>query len=254
MSEAQTTNYCLGRIRDYHCPINNKIELYFLPNFDINYFATLLSDVQCLPFDNKNIYHLSTDEILTAFGQLEKIMWYYNDHLKFNRYKIVNLYSLIKIIFPKLANEDLKYLTNKYNNIVQELPVAGIILISNGHVLLVQHNFSKKWSYPKGKIEKKETPLLAAIRECYEEIGYDASHLIKENRLIIKKYDKYDKLGYFFVVTDVPFDYPFKPQSSYEILDAQWFPLDDMFNKRRDFNMYIRHTYNDLLRLLKSEN
>ena len=250
MYEAEMTNLCLGRISYYKAKIN-QVKSYFSNDFDFQYFSKLLDNVQSLYLDDAQIYELSSDEILNIFNQLEKMMWYYNDHLKSNRYKIVNLYSLLKIVFRKLKDEDIKFLTNKYNNIIQELPVAGIILVSNNHVLLVQHNFSKKWSYPKGKIEKNETPLSAAIRECYEETGYDATNTIKENHLIIKKYDKYDKLAYFYVITDVPFDYPFKPQSQYEILATKWFLFDEKFSERKDYNMYIRHTYEDLYDLLK---
>lgn len=52
---------------------------------------------------------------------------------------------------------------------------AGLLVIQNNKILLVaQKNVIKrecKYSIPKGKIEKKETPLAAAIRETFEETG-----------------------------------------------------------------------------------
>ncbi|UPT74279.1 MAG: NUDIX domain-containing protein [Elusimicrobiota bacterium] len=52
---------------------------------------------------------------------------------------------------------------------------AGGIVEKNGKVLLVQvTNLEGKvvWSFPKGHLEKKETPLKAALREVEEETGW----------------------------------------------------------------------------------
>lgn len=52
---------------------------------------------------------------------------------------------------------------------------AGGIVERNGKILLVQvTNLEGKvvWSFPKGHLEKKETPLKAALREVEEETGW----------------------------------------------------------------------------------
>jgi len=49
---------------------------------------------------------------------------------------------------------------------------AGGILERDGQILLVQRPRYEDWSLPKGKLDRGETPLQAAIREVREETGY----------------------------------------------------------------------------------
>lgn len=49
---------------------------------------------------------------------------------------------------------------------------AGGILEREGEILLVQRPRYKDWSLPKGKLDRGETPLQAALREVREETGY----------------------------------------------------------------------------------
>ena len=51
---------------------------------------------------------------------------------------------------------------------------AGGILEQNGEILLVQRPRYQDWSLPKGKLDRGETPLQAALREVREETGYRA--------------------------------------------------------------------------------
>lgn len=57
--------------------------------------------------------------------------------------------------------------------------VAAVYIENEGQILLLhrQNNKSQgnKWGIPGGKVEKKETPLQAAIRETKEETGIDIS-------------------------------------------------------------------------------
>ncbi len=55
---------------------------------------------------------------------------------------------------------------------------GGVILNNNKIVLIMQANST--WSFPKGKIEKDESRLDAAIREIREETGLTEIHLVKE--------------------------------------------------------------------------
>lgn len=54
---------------------------------------------------------------------------------------------------------------------------AGGIVEQNGEILLVQRPRYQDWSLPKGKLDRGETPLQAALREVREETGYRAKAL-----------------------------------------------------------------------------
>ncbi len=249
IEKAERSNYNLGRIDDKSSKIApNEC---FTGKFDPNHFNQLADKVCSITLTSDNIYNLTRDDILRYFALFEQTLWYYNDHLMDNRYKIKNLYVLLSLFFTALEDTDLKFLTNSYNNIVQELPLSGVILVSDDRkkVLLVKNNFSKTWSYPKGKINKFETSKQAAVRECLEETGYDVSKQIDHSRTIIKKYNK--KIVYLYVVEGVPLDYDFEPQNENEIVEVKWFDLNRSLEHCRDYNIYINKSYSDLNKILR---
>ncbi len=64
------------------------------------------------------------------------------------------------------------------------IPIYGAILMNQDltRCLMVQAFGSKSWGFPKGKVNESEDPADCAVREVYEEVGYDCSHLISEWR------------------------------------------------------------------------
>lgn len=55
---------------------------------------------------------------------------------------------------------------------------AGGVVIRGNTLLFIFRN--GKWDLPKGKIEKKETPEIAALREVQEECGIQGHEIVKE--------------------------------------------------------------------------
>ena len=53
---------------------------------------------------------------------------------------------------------------------------GGVIVNTEGKIALVWQN-GNSWSFPKGGIDEGETPLQAAYREIYEEVGLGADAL-----------------------------------------------------------------------------
>jgi 8-oxo-dGTP diphosphatase len=87
-----------------------------------------------------------------------------------------------------------------------------------------------RWSFPKGNIEKGETPEAAAVREISEETGLPLQRLQIVTRLPDVKYVfqwqgvlVFKTVHNFLVQLTV--DAPFKPQLS-EVEEAQWFEPD----------------------------
>lgn len=50
---------------------------------------------------------------------------------------------------------------------------AGILFLNNGSILMGHATETPHWDIPKGHVEKGEAHIDAAIRECFEETGFE---------------------------------------------------------------------------------
>ena len=87
------------------------------------------------------------------------------------------------------------------------------------------------WSFPRGKINKDEDDLDCAVREVYEETGYD----IREAGLVPADEDvKYIEITMreqhmrLYVFRDVPMETHFEPRTRKEISKIQWYRLSEL--------------------------
>lgn len=111
--------------------------------------------------------------------------------------------------------------------------MRGAILLNRemSEVVLVK-GWSKKakWSFPRGKINKEERDLDCAIREVYEETGYD----VKEAGLVDEDNAKYIDMALreqqmrLYVFRDVPMDTVFEPKTRKEISRIDWFKVSEL--------------------------
>ena len=82
--------------------------------------------------------------------------------------------------------------------------------------LLVQgYPSGTSWGFPKGKLEEGEADIDAAVREVYEEIGFDIRHLIQEKQYL----DAYvkDSDARMYIIPGVPENTDFQPKTRNEI-------------------------------------
>lgn len=120
------------------------------------------------------------------------------------------------------------------------IPVRGAIMLNEAmdSVLLVKGwKKGANWSFPRGKINKDEDDLICAIREVYEETGYDldAAGLVPADRNV-----KYIDLTIrdqdlrLYVFRGVPMDTHFEPKTRKEISKIQWWRISDLpsFHKK----------------------
>ena len=109
---------------------------------------------------------------------------------------------------------------------------------------------SSTWGFPKGKAEEGENELQSAVRETYEETGYDIQPLAREEWCIEKTInEQHYKL---YIVPGVSEDYKFSPQTRKEIRvichlkscdivhgdffpqDIQWFQINSLPQYKKD--------------------
>lgn len=87
------------------------------------------------------------------------------------------------------------------------------------------------WSFPRGKINKDEPDLDCAVREVYEETGYDlkAAGLVPNDEEVESfEMDLREQNMQLFVFRGVPMNTDFEPRTRKEISKIQWWKLSDL--------------------------
>jgi mRNA-decapping enzyme subunit 2 len=114
------------------------------------------------------------------------------------------------------------------------VPVRGAIMLNEemDEVVLVKGwKKGANWSFPRGKINKDEDDLDCAVREVYEETGFDisAAGLVKEAKdmkyIEVTMREQHMRL---YVFRGVPMDTYFEPRTRKEISKIQWYKLNDL--------------------------
>ena len=96
-------------------------------------------------------------------------------------------------------------------------------------VLMVKscYTTTNAWQFPKGKIEVGELPIACAIREVFEETGFNCFYLIDENNFIecVNEDKKFTRL---YLVKNVSMEYHFSPNVQHKIEEIKWFSIDQL--------------------------
>ena len=174
--------------------------------------------------------------------QVEEAQWFYEDFIRpldpglpslnlrdfclliFQHCPIFSAYSAYH--HAQAFQEFLAYKTR--------VPVRGAIMLNENmdEVVLVKGwKKGANWSFPRGKINKDEPDLACAIREVYEETGYDikAAGLVED-----EKASKYIEMNLreqhmrLYVFRGVPMDTCFEPRTRKEISKINWWKLADL--------------------------
>ena len=124
---------------------------------------------------------------------------------------------------------------NRWKEYKRTVPTYGAILLDSDleYVLLVQGFWIKaSWGFPKGKVNKSESPESCAAREVLEETGYDISGKIDKTQYA--EHHLNEQLTRLYFVTNVPMNCAFKPKTRGEIKSVQWFNIDDLPAHKKD--------------------
>ncbi|KAJ6005930.1 hypothetical protein N7451_003874 [Penicillium sp. IBT 35674x] len=114
------------------------------------------------------------------------------------------------------------------------VPVRGAIMLNQDmdEVVLVKGwKKGANWSFPRGKINKGEKDLDCAIREVYEETGFDVrnANLVEDDDAVkyieISMREQHMRL---YVFRGVPRDAYFEPRTRKEISKIEWYKLSEL--------------------------
>lgn len=183
-------------------------------------------------------------DLIRLFFQIELAHWFFLDF--YCTQDINSVYSCGIKQFALLIFEHIPFLNHHVPNLnlildewrsyKMSVPTYGTILLTPDmkQVLLVQSFFAKNsWSFPKGKVNENEDPVKCAIREVYEETGFDCTHLINPNNFVEGQTSNYQYTR-LYIVKNVPIDTKFCPRTRNEIKDCCWFVLDQLPTNRND--------------------
>lgn len=132
----------------------------------------------------------------------------------------------------------------------QSIKVYGTMMFNPAmtHCLLVQQQGSSTAiTFPKGKKSKNETGIQCAIRETFEEVGYDVSKKIVDYTISI-----FDKITLYFVF-NVDMKTEFKTNTRNEISKIFWFDLRkvDSVKDKRNYKLFTV-AYHQAIKVIES--
>jgi len=147
---------------------------------------------------------------------------------------------------------DLIFICKNVNSFFEELKLqfkyieaAGGLIKNNEKFLFIYR--LDKWDLPKGKIDKGETAINAAVRECEEECSI---HELKVHSELPSTYHIYPykdrfalKTTYWYLMEST-YSGPLIPQTQENIEKAEWLSPDDIKK------MVVKNTYPSVLDLI----
>ncbi|KAF9328565.1 mRNA-decapping enzyme subunit 2 [Podila minutissima] len=185
------------------------------------------------------ILNLPEEELRSVeriFFQIEQAHWFYEDFIR-ERNPALPSFSLKKFSAkffqhcPLLHEWSTEHETAFANFMEYKIrvPVCGAIILNEAmdKCILVKGWVAKScWGFPKGKINKDEPDSLCAIREVWEETGFDiSSRITNEDYVELTKNDQRIRL---YIVKGVPEDTVFETQTRKEISKIEWHRLVDL--------------------------
>ena len=174
--------------------------------------------------------------------QVEEAQWFYEDFIRPLDPDLpsLNLRNFCLRIFqhcPLLSQFSSYHHSTAFSEFLAyktRVPVRGAIMLNHDMDAVVLVKGWKKganWSFPRGKINKDEPDLGCAIREVYEETGYDihGAGLVADDEDVkfieITMREQHMRL---YVFRDVPMESHFEPKTRKEISKVQWYKLSDL--------------------------
>ncbi|KAF2437598.1 hypothetical protein P171DRAFT_399945 [Karstenula rhodostoma CBS 690.94] len=194
-----------------------------------------------------NLPHEELQSVERICFQIEEAQWFYEDFIRplDPRLPSMNLRMFSQRMFqhcPLFAGFSEDHFLEAFQHFLQyktRVPVRGAIMLNDDmtHAVLVKGwKKGAKWSFPRGKINKDEPDLECAIREVYEETGYDlkeAGLVRPESEMKSIPVSMREQSMLLYVFRGVPMDTYFEPRTRKEISKIDWYKLSDLPTLKR---------------------
>ncbi|KYN00508.1 mRNA-decapping enzyme 2, partial [Cyphomyrmex costatus] len=183
------------------------------------------------------------NDLMVYCCQVEKAHWsYLDDYCTDPQVTFYNINQFAGIIFkyvPFLQDYasqcDAELI--RWDKFKRKLPTYGAIIFNTDmtKVLLVQSYWGKnKWGFPKGRIDYNELPHQCAIREIWEETGFNITNMIDPN--VYFESTIKGKIVRLYIIEGVSTETVFQPQTRQEIIKVDWFDIENLPVRRCKWN------------------
>tara|TARA_R110002003_G_scaffold135_5_gene12540 strand:+ start:24268 stop:27087 length:2820 start_codon:yes stop_codon:yes gene_type:complete len=195
--------------------------------------------------------------------QIEEAQWFYEDFIRPldpNNLPSMHLRKFSQLMFqhcPLFSAYSEELHQQAYEQFLAyktRVPVRGAIMLDQDMtqaVLVKGWKKGAKWSFPRGKINKEETDLDCAVREVWEETGYDlreADLVLPEEEMKKITVTMREQSMMLYVFRGVPTDTYFEPRTRKEISKIDWYRLTDLPTLRRKNQVQVQGTGQDLIK------
>ncbi|KAI9777836.1 MAG: mRNA-decapping enzyme subunit 2 [Geoglossum umbratile] len=174
--------------------------------------------------------------------QVEEAQWFYEDFIRplDPNLPSLNLKQFSLRIFqhcPLFSEFSPYHHTQAFSEFLSyktRVPVRGAIMLNEemDEVVLVKGwKKGANWSFPRGKINKDEKDLDCAIREVYEETGFDARQagvVPEDSEAKFIEVTMREQNMRLYVFRGIPMDTDFQPRTRKEISKIQWHRLSEL--------------------------
>ncbi|KAF9294758.1 mRNA-decapping enzyme subunit 2 [Linnemannia elongata] len=168
--------------------------------------------------------------------QIEQAHWFYEDFIREQNPALpsFNLKSFSAKFFqhcPLLhewANEHETAFANFMEYKIR-VPVCGAIILNDAMdkcILVKGWTARSGWGFPKGKINKDEPDTSCAVREVWEETGFDVTDKIRDEDFVEQTIK--DQRIRLYIIKSVPENTVFEPQTRKEISKIEWHYIADL--------------------------
>jgi len=182
------------------------------------------------------------EDMIRLCFQIELAHWFYLDFYRQEDPQLpgYGLQQFMEIMLREFTflNKDGMHFQDIFSNWKKykfEVPVYGAIMLDEmlENCILVRGCHKRiSWGFPKGKVNKDEDGKDCAIREVYEETGYDIKSLIDEHDYL--EVNVHDHKVRLYIVPCVESSFAFEPRTRGEIQEIKWFPIDALPSHKKD--------------------